>query len=391
MRVAGFSHFGGRHAESAAIRNILAFHGTVDPATGKPFTEAMCFGIAGGIGAGYSFCPSVVRHGAGSGVAVIGRHKIYATSAVWYQDFAGRIGAMVHITETNSPGKALANLKAELAANRPTVVWSNLCGHSFVVHALDEKAGMAYGSDVAATEIPIPLDYLAKARAAVCSHRNRTLTLDPPKKLSLAKMQSAVLAGIQACAQEMLHGRMKTFSLPGLEIWAKAIANSKSPTGWPRVFRKHLMFLALRDVFQSIETSGTGRGLYRNIYADFLSEAARAVGSAEMAYLADAYRSLARQWSELADICLPNSVAAFKRTKQLLLRKEQMLKDHGVNAAMEQVRIFGTLAKIEADIRAREFPLGPSATAALLVGLRERIIGIHSAERTAAERLGRIR
>ena len=86
MRVAGFAHFGGRHAESAAIRNILAFHGVLDPATGKPFTEAMCFGIAGGIGAGYSFCPSVVRYGAGSGVAVIGRHKIYATSAVWYQE-----------------------------------------------------------------------------------------------------------------------------------------------------------------------------------------------------------------------------------------------------------------------------------------------------------------
>src|SRR5262249_38398893 len=93
MRVDGYAHFGGRHGGSAAIKNMLAFAGVANPATGEPFSEALCFGIAGGIGAGYSFCPSVPRYGSGSGVSVVGRYKSYATDAAWYQGFFDRIGA----------------------------------------------------------------------------------------------------------------------------------------------------------------------------------------------------------------------------------------------------------------------------------------------------------
>jgi len=66
MSVSGFSHFGGRHGESATLKNLMAFHGVKNPLSGAPMSEALRFGIAGGIGAGYSFCPSVVRYGGGS-------------------------------------------------------------------------------------------------------------------------------------------------------------------------------------------------------------------------------------------------------------------------------------------------------------------------------------
>src|SRR5262249_31648748 len=58
MRVENYAHFGGKHGESAALKNLLTHAGVRNPVTGAPFTEALCFGIAGGIGAGYSFCPS---------------------------------------------------------------------------------------------------------------------------------------------------------------------------------------------------------------------------------------------------------------------------------------------------------------------------------------------
>ena len=122
MTVDGYTHFGGRHGEAAAIRHLLAFQGVIDPTTGRPFTEALCFGIAGGIGAGYSYCPSVVGWGRGSGVSVVGRHKQYATDAAWYQGFCDRIGATTRITETAAKGKAYRNLVAELSEGRPAVV-----------------------------------------------------------------------------------------------------------------------------------------------------------------------------------------------------------------------------------------------------------------------------
>jgi hypothetical protein len=123
MQVSDYAHFGGKHGESAALKNLLAHAGVVNPHSGKPFTEALCFGIAGGIGAGYSFCPSMTRNGAASGVSVVGRHLAYATDAAWYTGCFDRLGIATRITETAAPGKAYQNLTTELNDGRPTVVW----------------------------------------------------------------------------------------------------------------------------------------------------------------------------------------------------------------------------------------------------------------------------
>src|SRR5438105_3132488 len=122
MRVEGYVHAGGRHTASVALRNLLTHAGAVAPHTGAPLSEPLCFGLAGGIGAGYSFCPSVVRYGGGSGVWIVGRHKVYATGADWYQGACDRLGVKTRVTETAGrpasgyPGKAYQNLVAELDA-----------------------------------------------------------------------------------------------------------------------------------------------------------------------------------------------------------------------------------------------------------------------------------
>src|SRR3989304_1926510 len=52
----GFVHFPGVNPGSTALRLLLANNGIYDPHTGKPLSEAMAFGIAGGVGAGvFSF------------------------------------------------------------------------------------------------------------------------------------------------------------------------------------------------------------------------------------------------------------------------------------------------------------------------------------------------
>ncbi len=66
MRVANYTHFGGIHFETANLRNLMAWSATANPLTGQPFTEAECLGIAGGIAAGYQWCPSLPGHDAKS-------------------------------------------------------------------------------------------------------------------------------------------------------------------------------------------------------------------------------------------------------------------------------------------------------------------------------------
>jgi hypothetical protein len=401
MIVFGYTHFGGRHGESAALKNLLAFTRVTRPDTGQPFSEALCFGIAGGIGAGYSFCPSVPRHGTGSGVSVVGRHKSYATDAGWYQGFCDRLGITTRITETSGPAKAYQNLIAELKAGRPTVVWCargllpfmgepmdscNLWMHSFIVCGVDEGRGIALGADRAPTPVSLTLDQLAAARGGICSHKNRTLTIDPPQALTAASLREAVVAGLRACAGELLEGKMKTFSLPGLEIWAKMITNDTNKDGWPKVFADGLLYCALRDVFDSIETAGTGGGLYRELYADFLDEASVILRNDALADLAYTYRNLATAWTELAEAALPETAPAIAETRDLLREKRRLFEEVGAGATQASTTIAGRLRMLEGKLRA-DLPLGPDDRAAILSDLRRRIVDLHGAESRAANSL----
>jgi hypothetical protein len=400
MYVPDYAQFGGRHVESANLKNLLAHTGTVNPATGQPLSEALCFGIAGGIGAGYSWCPSVLRYGQGSGVAIVGRHRIYATSATWYEGFCDRLGIRTRITETGGPGKAYQNLVEELKAGRPTVVWClrpklpflvepiSSCGlwmHSFIIYAIDEKTGQAYGADRAATRVTISLDDLAAARRGVCSHKNRTLSIDPPAALTTARLKDAIRAGIRACAQEMLKGQMKTYSLPGFEKLARILTNDKSKDGWLKVFKGGLLYWALRDVFDSIETFGTGGGLFRPLYADFLDEAAGITKDRAFAELAGRYRELGQQWAALAEAALPGAVKSFQQTRELLREKCKVFEEKGDRAAGTIREVWGKLQAIETEMRP-SLPLTPTDARALLEGLRERLLVLHQTEcATAAD------
>lgn len=401
LQAPAFEHFGGRHVESAVIKNLLAHAGVRNPVTREPFSEALCFGIAGGIGAGYSFCPSVPRNGTGSGVTIIGRHIAYATSAAWYTGCFERLGIKTSITETGGPGKAYQNLVAELEAGKPTVVWCSrarlpflgdpmechdLWMHSFIVHAVDETKGIAYGSDRASTAVSLNLEDLAAARNGICSHKNRTMTCNPPDEISPAKLQSAVVEGIRVGMSELLGGKMKTFSLPGLETWARMITNNSNKDGWLNVFSDGLMYNALRDVFDSIETNGTGGGLFRLLYAEFLDEAAELLNKSALAEFAKWYRNLGKDWTALADECLPDKVKPFKQTKALLRKNCKLLEEKGAKAAKQIEDNRVQLRQIEEEMKLA-FPMEEVELRALLENLRERILALHAAETATATKL----
>ncbi|MFN0022204.1 MAG: DUF4872 domain-containing protein [Pirellulaceae bacterium] len=397
-----YSWFGGRHGEAASLRGLLAQAGVKNPAGGEPLSEPLCFGIAGGIGAGYSFCPSVVRYGCGSGVSVVGRYFFYATSGVWYQGACERLGIKTRITEAAAQKKAFQNLLDELSAGRPAAVWcarsmlpfmhdiETSCGlwmHSFVVYGIDADKGIAYGADRAPTPLTISLADLAAARAGVCSHKNRTLTIDPlTKPLNATSLKAAIQSGIRACAGELIKGRMKTFSLPGFEMLAKMIANDSSKDGWLKVFQNGLLYFALRDMFDSIETAGNGGGLFRNLFADFLIEAADVCKRPSLKTLADDYRHLAIGWTELAKASLPARIKPFKETRDHLIRKRGLFETKGAKADKQMSEIRDKLRILGKNTK-ENFPLDDCDSRELLGSLRERIIALHHVESELAERL----
>ncbi len=401
MRVHDFTPVSGRHGESCALKGLLDHAGTRHPNTGQPLSEALCFGIAGGIGAGYNSCPSMIRHGIGCGINVVGRHLAYATDAAWYQGFADRIGATTRVTETAAPGKALQNLKAELEGGRPVVVWcsrtrlpfladyrcpTDLFMHTLVIYGLDEATGHALGSDRAAGGVTIFLNALAEARGGVCSHKNRTLVMEVPASLPEATWHGAIQAGIRATAAGLLTPKIKRFGLAGLDVWANMVNNGKSKDGWPKMLGERWLYDALRDVYDAIETGGTGGGLFRLLYADFLEEAALILKQPALAELAGEYRRLAQAWTNLAEAALPAGIKPFKQTRDLLAKHRKLYQEKGEKAGASLTDIVVELRQLQTDLR-EAFPLSSERRDELLEDVRERVVALHAAETAAARQL----
>jgi len=401
MRVEDYTHFGGVHFESANLKNLMAWAGAENPLTGAPFTEAECFGIAGGIAAGYQWCPSIPGSSCGSGVSVVGRVKLYSTNGAWYRDFFDRLGVKTDVRETGGAKAALANMREPLERGQPVVAWCSpmriyplgtwtaTCGmYTVVVHGMDEAAGKATIADIAATARTVPLEDLMWSRNRVCSLKNRTLAFARPKPLGAAQVKKAYEAGLRECAADFAKPRLGSFNLPGLEEWTKLIANGKNKRGWLAAFPGGRMYWALSDAFDSIETAGTGGGLMRHLYAEFLDGASAALKRPALAECAAKYRLLAKNWTAFADQLLPDKVKPFARTKQLLRKREAAYKGKG-EKGMKDVDATGEQLKALNDSLSQDFPFDEALTAQHLEACGEALRGVFYTEQETAALLGK--
>jgi len=402
--VPGYRQFGGLHPDTAAIRNVLAHAGVLDPRTRNPFSEAAILGIAGGVGSGYSFCPSVPRYGMGGGVSIISRHLAYTWDGTFHKGFFDRLGIEKALAEASSPSAGQKKAVAELEKGHPVLVWcarllsyhggnytpavSGGSAWAVVVHGIDEGKGEASVADLAPGSLTATLESLNKARGTVCTHKNRMLTVGAPKPIPKDRLAKAMLEGIGSCVEAQTKARIKTFSLLGLETWSKSFANPKTRDGWLKLFPGGRMSWPLEDLYRSIETEGTGGGLMRPMYADFLEEAADATGRKALRDCATAYRLLGEQWTEFAEASLPDSVPDLRRTKELLRERRRLFEREAPKSLPRIVAIDGDLRKLGAGLL-KKFPLDEKETIALLESLRGRVVELIGAERAAIEALAR--
>jgi hypothetical protein len=144
--------------------------------------------------------------------------------------------------------------------------------------------------------------------------------------------------------------------------------------------------VGLRSISDSIEHLGTGGGLCRPIYADFLEEAAGLLEDRRLGELGRRYAELGSRWSALADLALPEEFPAFRETKQLLSRKAELAQDRAEHEAEQDscMRLMGEWV----ERMKREFPLDGVQSAALRRELKTRVNGLVDDERAALRELG---
>jgi hypothetical protein len=384
-------HFPGNVPATTALRILLTHHGVRAPHTGEPFSEAMLFGLAGGIGIGvFSFF--YARENFAS-FFIAGRHQWHDDEA-YLKEALARLGCQTVVQESGGLKAAEQQLRT-LLKDGPCVAWVDMASlphrampalwsgggyHVVVVYAINEADGTALIGDLTDAPISIPLADLAQARARIKKQKNRLLAVRATA--ALPPLAELVQAGLQRCHHVLLHptlpGMKSNGKLEALRTWAQRLHGSKDKDSWERIFQPGAnLWRGLSSIYQFIEHYGTGGGLCRPLFAEFLQEAAAALGQPALATLGEQYAELGRQWSALAEAALPDDVPLMREAKELYVRHAELLHD---GAPADDVRA-GWQQQDALQRRAKEqFPLTVEECAALRAQLQTRVRALYEGE-----------
>jgi hypothetical protein len=249
-----------------------------------------------------------------------------------------------------------------------------------VVYSINDQDGSALIGDLSDHPISIPLADLARARARIKKFKNRLLAI--PAATSSVDLGTLVRAGLERCHDALLHpslpGAQGNARLDALRVWARRMHGSTDKERWERVFSPGAkLWRGLCSIYDFVEHYGTGGGLCRPLFADFLAEAADALRDARLAALAGRYAELGRAWGQLADAALPDEVPALREAKELYVGKAELVNTGG---SAEEVRAaWVRLAELEAQARER-FPLSDGECDQLRARLQAQIMALYEGE-----------
>jgi len=341
----------------------------------------------------------------GSGIYIVSKASMVNTGPAWPLFVLGALGCSAEVHESSGIKGATTRVREDLAAENYPLVWVNHVNmpylgldcsigcqsflHLVVVYAMDEAAGTVTVGDVAPVPIEMSLADLNAARERVCSFKNRSLRLtSTPKSIDAAMLKRAVSAGIRIYLDNSIAPRMKTFSIEGLEEWARMIGNSSNKKGWLSVFKGGEVTRALRDAFLSIETDNSPGGLMRGVYAEFLEEAVELLGKPKLHACAKTYRALATQWTALAESLLPDSWhPTCAESKRLIRQRDRAFIAKGSAGWGEILSASARLGDIEREWLAKGLPVSEATLKQHMDDMSKGITSLVAAERAALAEL----
>lgn len=394
--IATYRQFGGIHPETAALTNVLAARQINALHVGNSLSEAMIFGISGGLGIGYILWEFQQHRGQQDArVLVLAFQNNWQYTDRYLEAACQRLSLRVSMPTTGSTRVATELLDDALAKSVPAIAWVD--GASMPYLQLPEALRGHFGhvvvvcggagddvliDDLAAQPFTVSLEVLARARARIPSYRNRLLVVEGAA--GERNLGVAIEQGIAACV-EHLSSDSESFSLPAIRKWARLMTDDRNNKGWPAVFKdRRGLHSALTALFESTALRGAPGGL-RAMYSQFLLEAADVLDNPRLEEPAQRYAALAQQWDELAVEALPDTVPQFGRSKHILQERHDALLRGGeawrnTEPLTEELREIGSQCDMS-------FPLNDQETSDLFSGVQARLQAIYRAEVEALESL----
>ena len=391
MKLSDYNEFNGRHWETGSVRNFWAYRGVKAPHTGAPFSEAFLLGVSGGIVMGYF---PFAYEGYDPEVHILTRNTFDPLDTM-----LSRLGVVQHIQQTASAEKGLRNLQEALSEGTPAIVWADLFSLPYnvlprddgmwgmfplLVYGYDEAADTVWIADRAQVPLTISTAELAAARARVKKTKFRLVTLDPPQP---EKLKTAVQAGlwdtIKLFTEKPPKGSRHNFGFAAYQHWAEMLVKPTGRGSWAAEYASgRALYAVLTSAFTDIALFGKADWADRDLYADFLLEAAALFGKPALADIAPQFRASALAWAELGRALLPDDAPLLGETRELLQRRHDGFRTQGSAALAEIEAINGRLAAIKQTV-AQEFPLSSAETAVLRQNIRAQVLTIHDIEKEA--------
>ena len=393
--LANFTQFEGRYWDTAAIRNALDYQGVKAPHTGLPYSEAMLLGISGGIAFGYftfhyqgydpqvnlltrnTFDPmerifdrmKIPRELRRSGSAEKGRQHLIEALEAGYAPIASPDGSLL-------PYNAIPYDEAN---------WHSM---PLVIYGYEPEKGEAYLSDRSRVSLTVGAGDLDKARGRVKKERHRLLLLGAPDE---GMLEDAIRRGIDDCVKLMTEkppkGSVKNFGLRALGHWADMLAKT-SRGSWAKEYPSGRPLLAALTSAYTFLGPAFGKTVQaeRDVYADFLDEAAAALGLTALADVAGQYRLAGEAWAGLLDSLLPSDAPMLSDAREAIDGRTALFIESGAARLDEIIACRDRLEGLKAESE-RGFPLGDAEIADLRARLRDWVLRARAAEEAAGTAL----
>lgn len=382
---------------TAALARALARLNVVHATTGEPFSEALLFGIGGGLGASYL----VLEHSTFVRLDVGGRIHPDVQQRDFLETIGRRLGLDISVRLSATPASAEKALRAALVTGQPIIasVDESLLPlrwlpREFVGTTPHPVLVEEDGEEVLITDMgPQPFRWswpeLTTARGRVRSERHRLTLVGPARQPH--DVRDAIQAGISETVRGFLEISDPRFGLNALKTWARLVRSRTDPYAWETVFREpsRLVF-ALFWIEHATEISGTGGGNYRALYASFLEEAAELLRDTRLRAIAAQYRTLAALWTELVRAALPDEVPELRKFRELGVRKTRLLSEVGGPAAPQMADLVAERWVLLTNVRRQGLPPDFGDVRQFLDRLADLLDAIVEAEERAARELAEI-
>jgi hypothetical protein len=310
-----------------------------------------------------------------------------------------RLGVIQTRIQTAKPDKAVMNLTAALDEGTPAIVWADYftlsynnlpfdrgwwAGFPVVVYGYDTVADRVWIADRSRAPLWTTTGNFTSAWGRVKADKHRLMTLEAPDE---AKVADAVRLGIwdaiKLFTEAPPKGTTKNFGLAAYRNWAELLTKPTARMSWAKEFPAPVkLYAGLKEAYTSINHFGIDGHAERDVYADFLVEAAIILNRPALTEAAGRFQEAAAAWDGLSAALLPESVPPLAETRALLDHRHRLFMDRG-SASLDDIRAADERLAAQRAAVVADFPLDEPGVVALREAIAAQVMKVHDVEAEA--------